>query len=179
MSTKATGDDETSRIDHFSTLPYDVLDPIFELVYEEYLPTGPLSKGLFSSYEKSLYRTLDLMGLEQIEAFTARFRSRPHQGRLVEYLSVLVFEEEMEELEPWLDDPTRNPFVPLFALLPLLKHLNLTDCYEEVDLLRNALRHQNLLPNLRFLDLALLGGRDLSILDFLINLPSLTCLSIA
>ncbi|GAA5951395.1 hypothetical protein JCM3765_005926, partial [Sporobolomyces pararoseus] len=56
MSTEGTEDDKTPRIDYFSKLPYDVLDPIFELAYIFDRPTGPLSKNFLPYYVKNVHR---------------------------------------------------------------------------------------------------------------------------
>ncbi|GAA5987303.1 hypothetical protein JCM5350_008140 [Sporobolomyces pararoseus] len=201
MSTGATEDEQTSRIDHFSKLPYDVLDPILELAYDGGLPTGPLSKRLLPYYLKYIHQSIYLeRGLIFIENFARYLQAVPQMGSLVERLIVNIWTRHAAEVQSRTSLSTPNPFIPLLPLLPVLRHLNVISLKEPLFLIGDALRHhspalhlRNLrslaialrhhspalhLQNLRSLAIALPENNGLSSLDFMADLRSLSKLRI-
>ncbi|GAA5973300.1 hypothetical protein JCM3765_007663, partial [Sporobolomyces pararoseus] len=83
---------------------------------------------------------------------------------------------EIPDDELWVTAPSPNPFISLFPLLPLLRHLDLT---EHPDVLSWApLQYRPSFTNLRSLAVALPASHDLSSLDFVADLPSVTKLHI-
>ncbi|GAA5951399.1 hypothetical protein JCM3765_005927 [Sporobolomyces pararoseus] len=178
MPTEHTEAIQTSRIDYFSNLPYDVLDPIFEAAYSSHRPTGPLSKKLLPFYEKSLYRSIHLLDSKKILKFLEHLLAKPRLGPLVENMNVKVSWKKVEHFE-WLSQiPGTNPFFSLFPLLPLLRHLDVTQLPEQLGLLHDALQGSLSLPNLRSLAVSLFENGNLSTLDFVAGLPLLSMLYI-
>ncbi|GAA5827604.1 hypothetical protein JCM5353_001635 [Sporobolomyces roseus] len=111
-------DSKTSplQIDHFSSLPNELLDTVFEYACIDSLPSHPLSKRLLPFFEKHLYRRVSLTSLASFTRFVAHFPRARHTAQLVHDLTL-----------PTVPDDLRAGFeaqLPQFlSLLPNLMHL--------------------------------------------------------
>ncbi|GAA5834223.1 hypothetical protein JCM5353_006954 [Sporobolomyces roseus] len=160
------------QIDHFSSLPNELLDTIFQYLYDEPTPSLPLSKRLRPWFEKHFYRKLSFSSFDSFAEFAAVLFKTPH---IAQYVYVLKVEEEEapdeEEDDSSAEDSSRqddfeersrrkrhNKVRELHALLPsllpLLTHLVKLDVPYTPPIARRLDSHLSpppVLPHLRYL----------------------------
>ncbi|GAA5982543.1 hypothetical protein JCM5350_006109 [Sporobolomyces pararoseus] len=110
MSTETTQNEVSTRIDHLSRLPNELLEGIFDYAY--YIsppPPLPLSKRLLPFHQKHFYRQVSLSSCSQLDNFIASVSSDKEKGKIVKAISfdrsnhgVIESIEVLEKLFPHL-----------------------------------------------------------------------------
>jgi len=104
------------RIDYFSSLPNELLDNIFEYLYDQTPPPLPLSKRLRPWFEKHFYRKFSFSSFDSLAEFADTLFESP---RIAQYVLVLRLEEEAASDEESSDN-SYNQVQRLLTLLPRL-----------------------------------------------------------
>ncbi|GAA5960959.1 hypothetical protein JCM3765_007555 [Sporobolomyces pararoseus] len=116
MSTETTS--HSTRTDHISLLPNELLGDIFDYAYSSSPPpTLPLSKRLLPFHQKHLYRQITLSSPTQVNKFLTSMSTRNENGKLVKSLEFDRDEDGVIESIEVLEN--------LFPLLPNVEHLEL------------------------------------------------------
>ncbi|GAA5835052.1 hypothetical protein JCM5353_002128 [Sporobolomyces roseus] len=102
MVSEATSLDQSSRIDHFSSLPNELLDYIFDYAYESSGPQGPISKHLLPFFEQQLYRKVSLWSFS-LPHFLDIVAQKPRLGKVTLSLALPANgDRRLQELLPLL-----------------------------------------------------------------------------
>ncbi|GAA5980829.1 hypothetical protein JCM5350_003722 [Sporobolomyces pararoseus] len=80
---------ETIKLDHFSSLPPELLSDIFEYAYEKFKPpTLPISRSLLPSQRQSLYRQIKISSTSQFDSLMTACEMNSGLGRIVRSLEI-------------------------------------------------------------------------------------------
>ncbi|GAA5986960.1 hypothetical protein JCM5350_000923 [Sporobolomyces pararoseus] len=171
----------TSRIDHLSNLPDELLESIFRDAYDQVRPTAPLSKFLLPYYEKNLYRSIKFESVQDLYSFETVLRRSPDSGKLVNTVEFCNPDKGyIEPQKPW----ESGGGISLSTILPLLTSLTSLDLrsisfyLEEVT---RSVTKMQAMQNLRtfYLDFPFRDGNLIPpFLELVANLPSLDDLHI-
>jgi len=113
------------QIDHFSSLPNELLDDIFDQAYTYSPPSHPLSKRLLPFFEQHFYRKVSISSFPRCTILHETISAQPYKGHLVAQMNLSA-----------LQDPTEanlDLLASLFSVVPNLTHLDcslLTYLYE-------------------------------------------------
>jgi len=113
-----------SQMDRLSLLPNELLDDIFDLVHTEKEPlTGPLSKHLLPSFQRTFYRDILLSSYEQLDRLCQTSRRRLDLMRLTCAFKLEIPTFENGESEIQTKDPNFPSNDAVFNLLSRLSSL--------------------------------------------------------
>ncbi|KAL8280681.1 hypothetical protein RQP46_007004 [Phenoliferia psychrophenolica] len=149
--------------DSLSQLPPQVIERIF--AYASDLKE-PISKVLLAGTNTNLYRVVWLHTYEAAERFCRTIASRPRLGRLVEELFVDFGGSDEDDSDsdaeseassrapaPVRAKPTHDDLLRLFAALPLLKEITITNASRVADVILSRTACTRFLRNLEWIDL--------------------------
>ncbi|GAA5982546.1 hypothetical protein JCM5350_006110 [Sporobolomyces pararoseus] len=116
MSTETTSHENSTRIDHLSRLPNELLEDIFDHAYcTSPPPPMPISKRLLPFHQKHLYRQVLLSSSSRVKKFLTSVSKDKEKGKIVKSL-------ELKRKKSFKIKST-EALEKLFPLLPNLEHL--------------------------------------------------------
>ncbi|GAA5851256.1 hypothetical protein JCM5353_007709 [Sporobolomyces roseus] len=147
------------QINHFSSLPNELLHDIFEYAYKDSPPSHPLSKHLVPFFEENLYRKVSLSSLSTFEQFLASILATPTKGPLVQTLG-LPSVSNADDVATFAIDIRR-----MLSLLPNLVNLNVPGLPAPRDSNHQAITSSPALPRLESLEVSLKDRKEDGIVD--------------